>query len=58
MVSQLAEARVTLLGLAALDGEAHPFYDRAMAQRLADRGMEIAALTPSQLASWLVEVTS
>ena len=46
VVSQLAEARVTLLGLAALDGEAHPFYDRAMAQRLADRGMEIAALTP------------
>ena len=29
-----------------------------MAQRLADRGMEIAALTPSQLAAWLVEVTS
>ena len=45
-VSQLAESRVKLLGLAALDGEAHPFYDRAMAQRLADRGMEIAALTP------------
>ena len=45
-MTQLAEARVTLLGLAALDGEAHPFYDRAMAQRLADRGMEIAALTP------------
>jgi len=57
-VAQLAEARVRLLGLAALDGEAHPFYDKAMAQRLADRGMEIAALTPSQLATWLVAVTS
>jgi len=58
VVAQLAEARVRLLGLAALDGEAHPFYDKAMAQRLADRGMEIAALTPSQLATWLVAVTS
>ena len=28
----LAEDRVKLLGLAALDGEAHPFYDRAMAE--------------------------
>ncbi|MET9314817.1 VWA domain-containing protein [Kribbella sp. NPDC003505] len=53
----LAEARVKLLGLAALDGTAEPFYDRAMAGRLADEGMQIAALTPGQLASWLVEVT-
>ena len=29
-----------------------------MAQRLADCGMEIAALTPGQLAAWLVEVTA
>ncbi len=57
-VRSLAEARVTLLGLAALDGEANPFYDRQTAQRLADTGMEIAALTPSQLAGWLVAVTS
>jgi Mg-chelatase subunit ChlD len=58
VVTELAAARVTLLGLAALDGEAHPFYDREVAGRLADRGMQIAALTPAQLASWLVEVTS
>ena len=57
-VRSLAEARVKLLGLAALDGDAHPFYDKAMAQRLADCGMQIAALTPSQLASWLVAVTA
>jgi hypothetical protein len=57
-VRGLAESRVTLLGLAALDGQANPFYDRGIAQRLADCGMRIAALTPSQLASWLVEVTS
>jgi hypothetical protein len=29
-----------------------------MAQRLADCGMEIAALTPGQLAAWLVKVTA
>lgn len=57
-VRKLAEARVRLLGLAALDGEAHPFYDRQMAERLAASGMEIAALTPQKLAEWLVKVVS
>ena len=57
-VRQLAEARVRLLGLAALDGQAHPVYDRQMAERLAACGMEIAALTPQQLAHWLVKVVS
>ena len=58
VVRSFAEARVRLLGLASVDGDAHPFYDKAMAQRLADEGMEIAALTPSRLASWLVAVTA
>ena len=57
-VRKLAEARVRLLGLAALDGEAYPFYDRQMAERLAASGMEIAALTPQKLAEWLVKVVS
>lgn len=57
-VKSLAEARVKLLGLAALDGQAQPVYDRAMAERLADCGMEIAALTPQRLAHWLVKVVS
>ena len=57
-VRKLAEARVRLLGLASLDGEAHPFYDRQMADRLAANGMEIAALTPQKLAQWLVKVVS
>lgn len=58
VVRELAEARVTMLGLAALDGDAHPAYDKAMAQQLADHDMKIAALTPAQLANWLVEVTA
>jgi Mg-chelatase subunit ChlD len=55
---RLAEARVKLLGLAALDGQAEPMFDRAMAERLAACGMEIAALTPQKLAHWLVKVVS
>ncbi len=57
-VRQLAEARVRMLGLASLDGNAHPVYDRQMAERLAACGMEIAALTPQRLAQWLVKVIS
>lgn len=57
-VKQLAEARVKLLGLAALDDQAEPQYDRQMAERLAACGMEIAALTPQRLAHWLVKVIS
>ncbi len=57
-VKKLAEARVKLLGLASLDGQANPVYDRAMAEQLSVCGMEIAALTPQRLAQWLVEVAS
>jgi Mg-chelatase subunit ChlD len=57
-IKKLAEARVKLLGLASLDDQAHPIYDREMAERLAGCGMEIAALTPQRLAHWLVKVIS
>jgi Mg-chelatase subunit ChlD len=57
-VKKLAEARVKLLGLASLDSQSHPVYDRQMAERLAACGMEIAALTPQKLAHWLVKVIS
>jgi len=52
-VRRLAEARVRLIGLAALDNAAQPVFDRGMASRLADAGMEIAALTPDRFAEWL-----
>jgi Mg-chelatase subunit ChlD len=57
-VRRLVEARVTTIGLASLDGSAHPYYDKQMAQRLADTGMSIAALTPAGLAEWLAEATA
>lgn len=57
-VTKLAEDRVKLLGLASLDDQSHPVFDRHMAERLAACGMEIAALTPQKLAQWLVKVIS
>jgi Mg-chelatase subunit ChlD len=58
IVRRIAESRVKLLGLASLDSTANPVYDRGMAARLAENGMEIAALTPQRLAEWLVKVVS
>jgi Mg-chelatase subunit ChlD len=55
-IRRLREAGVKLLGLAALDADANAYYDEKMAGRLAAEGMEIAALTPTQLAHWLGEV--
>jgi hypothetical protein len=55
-VRRLAESRVKVLGLAALDENADPVYDRMMAQRLVRHGMEVAALTPGHFAEWLAEV--
>ena len=53
---RLAEAGITLLGLAALDEDAEPAFDRQMAERLVDAGMEVAAMSPGQLADWLAKV--
>jgi len=53
---RLREGGVKLLGLAALDQTATPVYDRAMAEQLAETGMEIAALTPKRLADWLARI--
>ncbi|QKT08694.1 VWA domain-containing protein [Gordonia sp. X0973] len=58
---ELAEAGVQLLGLASLtlkSGATQPFYNRAMAEQMADAGMQIAALDPKGLADWLVGVMS
>jgi len=52
-VRRMKAARVTMLGLAALSDDAAPIYDRAMAERLAGAGMQVAALTPDHFADWL-----
>ncbi|MGI9332103.1 MAG: VWA domain-containing protein [Gammaproteobacteria bacterium] len=55
-VRRMHESRITLLGLAALDDEAAPDYDRATAEQLTRCGMQIAALTPDRFADWLAGV--
>jgi Mg-chelatase subunit ChlD len=54
-VKTLVEAGVKVLGLAALDAEAHPAYDHEMAARLVQQGAHVGAMTPGQLAVWLAE---
>ena len=57
-IKRLRESGVRVLGLAALDQEASPVYDRQMAQRCVDAGAEVAALTPQRLAEWMEKVIS
>ncbi|GLK89630.1 VWA domain-containing protein [Pseudomonas turukhanskensis] len=54
-VTRLAEAGVSLLGLAALDQDAQPDYDPDTAQALIACGMRVAAMTPDHLADWVAE---
>ncbi|MCP2164017.1 VWA domain-containing protein [Goodfellowiella coeruleoviolacea] len=54
-VRQLVEQGTRVLGLAALDEEANPDFDRELAQRLADVGARMGAMTPGQLAEFVAE---
>ncbi|MEQ1820510.1 MAG: VWA domain-containing protein [Terricaulis sp.] len=54
-VKALTSQRTLVLGLAALDGDANPSYDRNMAERLVAAGAEIGAMTPGELAGWLAQ---
>ncbi|XVQ08385.1 VWA domain-containing protein [Spirillospora sp. CA-255316] len=54
-VRQMVEQGSHVLGLAALDEDANPAYDRDLAQRLADVGAQVGAMTPGQLAEFVAE---
>jgi hypothetical protein len=54
--ARMNEARIKLIGLAALDDNAVPDYDAGMAQRLQALGMKIGAMTPDRFAEWLAGV--
>ncbi len=54
-VRALSSSGVKLLGLAALDNTGAPRYERRIAQQVADAGMDVAALTPLELARWVGE---
>jgi Mg-chelatase subunit ChlD len=51
----LIESGVTLLGLAALDEQAEPTYDRGVAAQLVQMGAHVGAMTPGELAAWVAE---
>jgi len=54
-VKALTSSGAKVLGLAALDAQAEPAYDREMAARLVKEGAQVGAMTPGQLAGWLAE---
>ncbi|MEV7027420.1 VWA domain-containing protein [Kitasatospora sp. NPDC093558] len=54
-VRGLVEQGATVLGLAALDEEADPVYDRTLAGRLAGVGAHVGAMTPGRLAEFVAE---
>ncbi|SNT64231.1 VWA domain containing CoxE-like protein [Asanoa hainanensis] len=54
-VRGLVEQGTHVLGLAALDEEANPSYDRQTAQLLADAGAHVGAMTPAHLAEFVAE---
>ncbi|WP_062433942.1 VWA domain-containing protein [Herbidospora daliensis] len=54
-VRGLVEQGSQVLCLAALDEQANPDYDRALAQRLANAGAHVGAMTPGELAAFVAE---
>ncbi|MEO3830137.1 VWA domain-containing protein [Actinomadura sp. B10D3] len=54
-VRRLVQQGTHVLGLAALDEHANPSYDRGTAQRLADEGAHVGAMTPGELAAFVAE---
>jgi Mg-chelatase subunit ChlD len=57
-VKRLRESGVRVLGLAALDADANPVYDKSMAEQCVAVGAEVAALTPGRLAEWMAQAIS
>lgn len=57
-VKALCEQGTHVLGLAALDEDASPNYDRELAARLVGVGAHVGAMTPGQLAGWIAERVS
>ncbi|QTD46617.1 VWA domain-containing protein [Ottowia testudinis] len=54
-VRSLVAQGTQVLGLAALDEQANPAYDRELARKLVEVGAHVGAMTPGQLAGWLAE---
>ncbi|MEO1275165.1 MAG: VWA domain-containing protein [Pseudomonadota bacterium] len=55
-LARLAEQRVRMIGLTALDESGQAWMDETVAARAAALGMHVAAMTPDRFAHWLAEV--
>ena len=55
-LARMAEARVRMVGLTALDDQSAPYFDGTIAGRAADLGMHVGAMTPNKFADWLAEL--
>jgi Mg-chelatase subunit ChlD len=55
-IRKLRAEGVRVLGLAALDQQAQPIYDRQAAEACVAAGAEVAAMTPNHLAGWVARV--
>jgi len=54
-VKALCDSGAIVLGLAALDEQANPAYDRDTAQRLVQVGAHVGAMTPGELVGFIAE---
>jgi Mg-chelatase subunit ChlD len=54
-VKSLCDQGTIVLGLAALDDQANPAYNRDTAQRLANVGAHVGAMTPGQLVDFIAQ---
>jgi Mg-chelatase subunit ChlD len=54
-VKALCDSGATVLGLAALDEQANPSYDKDMARNLVNVGASVGAMTPGQLVEFIAQ---
>lgn len=57
-IGDLSAQGTKVLGLAALDSDAVPAYDRQLAQRLVNAGAFVGAMTPGQLAEFIAQAVN
>ncbi|MBM7070296.1 VWA domain-containing protein [Actibacterium sp. 188UL27-1] len=57
-LARMAEQRVKMIGLTALDDGGQAYFDEVVAGRAAVLGMRVGAMTPDRFARWLADVIS
>ena len=55
-VERMTAQGTRVVGLAALDHDAQPAYDRELGRRLAQKGAHVGAMTPQELVAFVAEV--